>query len=146
MYAVTTVASDCSPSLQHTGKSTNLQTGASDKDPSDTKTRDHSGEPRSFLNAQIYVNEDEVSAEELQGLGNIVPVSFTDGEGKFPSAKKMMPCALGSVLRAADMTRSVVHEGLDAETVRDQAETQPVLSGYRLNDLLTGALYRDKVF
>ena len=107
MYAVTPVASDCSPSLQHTGKSTNLQTGASDKDPSDTKTRDHSGEPRSFLNAQIYVNEDEVSAEELQGLGNIVPVSFADGEGKFPSAKKMMPCALGSVLRAADMTRLV---------------------------------------
>jgi hypothetical protein len=44
------------------------------------------------------------------------------------------------------MTRSVVHEGLDAETVRDQAKAQPVLSGYRLNDLLTGALYRDKVF
>ena len=88
MYAVTPVASDCSPSLQHTGKSTNLQTGASDKDPSDTKTRDHSGEPRSFLNAQIYVNEDEVSAEELQGLGNIVPVSFADGEGEFPFRKE----------------------------------------------------------
>ena len=137
MYAVTTVASDCSPSLQHTGKSTNLQTGASDKDPSDTQTRGSFRQAPFLPESEDYVNEDEVSAEELQDLGNIGPVSFADGEGKFPSAKKMMPCALGSVLRAADMTRSVVHEGLDAETVRDQAETQPVLSGYRLNDLLT---------
>ena len=43
------------------------------------KHADHSGELRSFPNAKIYVNEEEVSAEELQGIGNIVPVSFTDG-------------------------------------------------------------------
>ena len=40
---------------------------------------DHSGELRSFPNAKIYVNADELSAEELQGIGNIVPVTFTDG-------------------------------------------------------------------
>ena len=43
------------------------------------KHADHSGEIRSFPNAKIYVNEDEVSAEELQGVENIVPVAFTDG-------------------------------------------------------------------
>ena len=50
----------------------------------------HSGELGSFPNAKIYVNEDEVSAEELQGLGNIVPVSFTDGAYyNFPESQKI---------------------------------------------------------
>ena len=40
---------------------------------------DHSGELRSFPNAKIYVNADELGAAELQGIQNIVPVSFTDG-------------------------------------------------------------------
>ena len=40
---------------------------------------DHSGELRSFPNAKICVNADECSAAELQGLENIVPVTFTDG-------------------------------------------------------------------
>ena len=40
---------------------------------------DHSGELKSFPNAKIYVNADEVSADELKGLNNIVPVRFTDG-------------------------------------------------------------------
>lgn len=40
---------------------------------------DHSGELKSFPNAKIYVNEEEVSADELQGLPNIVPVKFTGG-------------------------------------------------------------------
>jgi len=40
---------------------------------------DHSGELRSFPNAKVYVNQDELSAAELQGLDNLVPVSFTDG-------------------------------------------------------------------
>ena len=40
---------------------------------------DHSGELKSFPNAKIYVNADEVSAYELKGLNNIVPVRFTDG-------------------------------------------------------------------
>ena len=54
------------------------------------KHGDHSGELRSFPNAKIYVNEDEVSAEELQGLGNIVPVSFTDGAYyNFPESQKI---------------------------------------------------------
>ncbi|MBR0499254.1 MAG: MBL fold metallo-hydrolase [Paludibacteraceae bacterium] len=40
---------------------------------------DHSGELRSFPNAKIYVNKDELGATELQGLNNITPVCFTDG-------------------------------------------------------------------
>lgn len=40
---------------------------------------DHSGELRSFPNAKIYVNKDELGAAELQGLNNITPVCFTDG-------------------------------------------------------------------
>ena len=43
------------------------------------KHGDHSGELRSFPNAKIYVNEEETSAVELQGIGNIIPVAFTDG-------------------------------------------------------------------
>ncbi|MBO7441729.1 MAG: MBL fold metallo-hydrolase [Paludibacteraceae bacterium] len=43
------------------------------------KHADHSGELRSFPNANIYVNKDELNAAELQGLSNIIPVSFTDG-------------------------------------------------------------------
>lgn len=40
---------------------------------------DHSGELKSFPNAEIYVNEEETSAEELKGLSNVIPVKFTDG-------------------------------------------------------------------
>ena len=40
---------------------------------------DHSGELKSFPNAEIYVNEEETSAEELKGLNNVIPVKFTDG-------------------------------------------------------------------
>ena len=43
------------------------------------KHADHSGELRSFPNAQIYVDADELAAAELQGIPNIVPVTFTDG-------------------------------------------------------------------
>ncbi len=43
------------------------------------KHSDHSGELRSFPNAQIYVSEEELSAAELQGIPNLVPVKFTDG-------------------------------------------------------------------
>jgi glyoxylase-like metal-dependent hydrolase (beta-lactamase superfamily II) len=49
---------------------------------------DHSGELKSFSNAKIYVNKDELSATELQGLDNIVPVTFSDGAYyNFPSAR-----------------------------------------------------------
>ena len=52
---------------------------------------DHSGELRSFPNAQIFVNADEMSAAELQGLENLVPVHFTDGAyHNFPEAQKIV--------------------------------------------------------
>ena len=55
------------------------------------KHGDHSGELRSFPNAKIFVNEDEVSADELKGLQNIVPVKFTDGTYyNFPSSQKIV--------------------------------------------------------
>ena len=51
---------------------------------------DHSGELRSFPNAQIYVSAEETSAEELKGLNNIVPVNFTDGAYyNFPESQKI---------------------------------------------------------
>ena len=52
------------------------------------KHSDHSGELRSFPNAKIYVNADETSAAELQGIPNLVPVTFTDGAYyNFPAAQ-----------------------------------------------------------
>ncbi|MBP5766972.1 MAG: MBL fold metallo-hydrolase [Clostridia bacterium] len=54
------------------------------------KHADHSGELKSFPNAKIYVNADETPAEELQGLDNIVPVSFTGGAyHNFPESQKI---------------------------------------------------------
>ena len=51
---------------------------------------DHSGELRSFPKAKVYVNQDELSAAELQGLTNLVPVSFTDGPYyNFPESQKI---------------------------------------------------------
>lgn len=51
---------------------------------------DHSGELRSFPNAKIYVNADELDADELQGIPNIVPVQFTDGAYyNFPESQKI---------------------------------------------------------
>ena len=54
------------------------------------KHADHSGELRSFPGAEIFVNADEVSAQELQGIGNITPVHFTDGAYyEFPESQKI---------------------------------------------------------
>ena len=54
------------------------------------KHSDHSGELKSFPNAKIYVNKDELSADELQGISNLVPVSFTDGAYyNFPESQKI---------------------------------------------------------
>ena len=51
---------------------------------------DHSGELRSFPNAKIYVNADEMQAAELQNLPNLVPVHFTDGAYyNFPETQKI---------------------------------------------------------
>lgn len=55
------------------------------------KHADHSGELKSFPNAKIYVNSDELSADELQGISNIIPVKFTDGAYyNFPEAQKII--------------------------------------------------------
>ena len=54
------------------------------------KHADYSGELRSFPNAKIYVGAEEVSAAELQGLDNIVPVEYTDGAYyNFPESQKI---------------------------------------------------------
>lgn len=54
------------------------------------KHADHSGELRSFPNAKIYVGAEEVSAAELQGIPNIIPVKFTDGAYyNFPESQKI---------------------------------------------------------
>ncbi len=54
------------------------------------KHSDHSGELRFFPNAKIYVNEEELSADELQGISNLVPVRFTDGAyWNFPESQKI---------------------------------------------------------
>ena len=54
------------------------------------KHADHSGELRSFPNAKIYVSADELSAAELSGLNNLVPVSYTDGAYyNFPHSQKI---------------------------------------------------------
>ena len=54
------------------------------------KHSDHSGELKSFPNAQIFVGEEELGAAELQGLPNIVPVKYTDGAYyNFPESQKI---------------------------------------------------------
>ena len=53
---------------------------------------DHSGELRSFPHAKIFVNADELGAVELQGLENIVSVSFSDGAYyNFPETQIIAP-------------------------------------------------------
>ena len=54
------------------------------------KHSDHSGEVRSFPNAKIYVNADELGVEELKDVPNLVPVHFTDGPYyNFPESQKI---------------------------------------------------------
>ena len=54
------------------------------------KHSDHSGELKSFPNAKIYVNADEIGADELKGIENIVPVYFTDGAYyNFPNSQRI---------------------------------------------------------
>ncbi len=51
---------------------------------------DHSGELKSFPHARVYVNQNEMDAVELQGITNLVPVSFSDGAYyNFPESQKI---------------------------------------------------------
>ena len=51
---------------------------------------DHSGELKSFPNAQIFVNAHELGAAELEGINNLVPVTYSDGAYyNFPEAQKI---------------------------------------------------------
>lgn len=53
---------------------------------------DHSGRLHEFPNAKIYVNKDECDAEELKGLNNIIPVTFTSGAFyNFPETQLIAP-------------------------------------------------------
>ena len=55
------------------------------------KHADHSGELKSFPNAKIYVNAEEIGADELNGLENIIPVTFTNGAYyNFPDSQKIV--------------------------------------------------------
>ena len=52
---------------------------------------DHSGSLSMFPHAKIYVNADELQADELQSLKNLVPVHFTDGAYyNFPECQKIV--------------------------------------------------------
>lgn len=54
------------------------------------KHADHSGELKSFPNAKIFVNADEIGAAELSDLPNLVPVDFSDGAYyNFPESCKI---------------------------------------------------------
>ena len=75
---------------------------------------DHSGELKSFPNAQIFVNADELDSAELQGLTNIVPIRFTDGAYyNFPESQKV--CDGVTFIKAKGHTKGnsivVVEEG-----------------------------------
>ena len=51
---------------------------------------DHSGELKSFPNAQIFVNAHELGAAELEGIDNLMPVTYSDGAYyNFPEAQKI---------------------------------------------------------
>ncbi|MBP5466595.1 MAG: MBL fold metallo-hydrolase [Clostridia bacterium] len=54
------------------------------------KHADHTGELRAFPNAKIYVNEDETTAAEFNGIKNVIPVKFTDGAyHNFPESQQI---------------------------------------------------------
>ncbi|MGN1382746.1 MAG: rubredoxin [Eubacterium sp.] len=56
------------------------------------KHADHSGELRSFPNAQIFASRTESESDELKLLPNVTPVDFTDGPYyNFPKSQTIAP-------------------------------------------------------
>ncbi len=54
------------------------------------KHADHTGRLNAFPNATIYASQEECGADELKGLSNVTPVSFTDGAYyNFPESQKI---------------------------------------------------------
>ena len=54
------------------------------------KHADHTGELKSFPNAEIYVNAEECDADEIKNISNVIPVYFTDGAyHNFPESQKI---------------------------------------------------------
>ena len=56
------------------------------------KHSDHSGRLHEFPNAKIFVNQEELGAEELKGINNIIPVKFESGAFfNFPDTELIAP-------------------------------------------------------
>lgn len=56
------------------------------------KHADHSGEFRSFPNAEIFASRTEAGSDELKDLLNVTPVDFTDGPYyNFPKSQTIAP-------------------------------------------------------
>ena len=54
------------------------------------KHSDHSGELRSFPNAQIFVGTEEIGVAEFKDIPNLIPVHFTDGPYyNFPESQRI---------------------------------------------------------
>ncbi len=111
---------------------------------------DHSGELRSFPNAKVYVNKDEMDADELQGLTNLVPVSYTDGPYyNFPECQKIQDGIY--LIKAKGHTKGnsiiVVEEPLSPSDSSPKTREQPRLF-YMLHGDITycdEALYENKL-
>ena len=111
---------------------------------------DHSGELKSFPEAKVYVNQEEMDAAELQGLTNLVPVSFTDGAYyNFPESQKIADGVY--LIKAKGHTKGnsiiVVEEPLSPSDSSPILGAQPRLF-YMIHGDITyvdEALYEDKL-
>ena len=78
------------------------------------KHADHSGELKSFPNAKIYVNADEMDAAELKGLANLVPTILAEVDFSKQQASGKYVCSIcGYVYDPAE------HDGVAFEDLPD---------------------------